>query len=259
MLAAKGISLGRIRGVPMHAEALPKGYVYPISPQEIKGYFEKAPKDEVKGLKRIAFVTPKDSQEKDAWARYVKSKREIRIFAQQEKDGKISGEDPKELNQHMNEYVLPHEMGHHIALRDLPTDKSLAMAEARADAHVVGMKVDDKDAKMFKVLHEEPKKRVHAAAMNETAERVREFGLIEARAGDAKDQRGTADLMVELARIDAKNRDDVHKAEYDKERKLENSHLLDVDKEVAVKRYKALFTTPVPDKDALERGYFMSR
>jgi hypothetical protein len=153
-LAAKGISLGRTREISLHAEALPKSHTYPISPGDVHTYLARVSSSELKGLKRVEFVMPKDSQEKEAWARYMSGKKEIRIFAQPVKDGKISGEDPKELHAHMNEYVLPHEMGHHIALRDLPVDKDLAMAEARADAHVVGMSVKDKDAKIFKSLHE---------------------------------------------------------------------------------------------------------
>ena len=66
------------------------------------------------------------------------------------KNGKIEGQPVEEVRGIIKGYVIPHEIGHHKALsQENITDKSLEMAEARADANVVGMHPRDKDVKLL--------------------------------------------------------------------------------------------------------------
>ena len=142
-------------GIPITVDKLPEGTIYPITPDEVKKVLEMMDPADLKGIDSVEFRTPNGDQ-KEAWAQYVRSKKKIYIFAQTFKDGKIDGQDPDTLKKHIKEYVLPHEVGHHIALHKYKkTDRSLAMAEARADANVVGMDPMDKDVKMFKSAHEQ--------------------------------------------------------------------------------------------------------
>jgi hypothetical protein len=62
----------------------------------------------------------------------------------------IDSQDPKWVQEHIKEYVLPHEIGHHKALYHAGiTDKSLSVAEARADANVIGMDPTDRDVDLL--------------------------------------------------------------------------------------------------------------
>ena len=124
----------------MCAEAPKKGRRYPVSPNEVKKRLAQLPEEQRKGLKGVEFVNPKGEQ-KGAWAQYIRSKKKIKIFSQP------NNEVNARTNQHMKDYVIPHEVGHHRALRGGKTDKSLAVAEARADANVAGMDPWDKDIK----------------------------------------------------------------------------------------------------------------
>lgn len=162
-LARKGIRtassraglVARAHGVPIYAKSLPVGQVYPVSPQEVKVRIEAMPKEDVKGLKAIEFTPPRDKQQEQAWGQLIRSRKKILLFSQPvDECGNMDGEDPERVRKIIKNYVIPHEVGHGIALNQRHiTDKDLAMAEARADAHVVGMDVDDKDAKIFKSAH----------------------------------------------------------------------------------------------------------
>jgi len=95
-------------------------------------------------LKAIKFVEPKEKMQEDAWGQYVRSKREIRVFSQPQEEVT-----PK-VHMMMKEHVLPHELGHHVALtRRNITDKDLSMAEARADAFAAGLDPEDRDVEFF--------------------------------------------------------------------------------------------------------------
>jgi len=119
-----------------------EGHIYPISPSEVQEILVRMPEDNIKGLKGVEFVNPKGPQE-DAWAQYGRGKKKIKIFSQPIQEFNARG--PQEVHNHIVTYVIPHEVGHHRALRGGKTDKSLAVAEARADANVIGMDPFDKD------------------------------------------------------------------------------------------------------------------
>ena len=132
--------------LPIHADKLEEGTIYPISPEEVDALLKNMKDNDLKGIKGVEFVPPKGEQQ-GAWAQYIRSTKKIKIFAQSVEGGRIDGWDPKELNRHIKEYVIPHEVGHHKALRGGKTDQDLEMAEARADANVAGMDPFDKDVK----------------------------------------------------------------------------------------------------------------
>jgi hypothetical protein len=137
------------------AKPVPKGQVYPVSPEEVKTRLQALPKADLKGLKTVEFVPPRDKDQEDAWAQMVRSRKSLLIFSQKAgPNGEVSGMNPKQVSNHMKNYVIPHEIGHHVALTTLETDKDLSMAEARADAYAAGMSVKDSDAKVFKSRHE---------------------------------------------------------------------------------------------------------
>ena len=132
--------------LPMNVEKLEEGTVYPISPEEVDKLFKNMNPRDYKGIKGVEFVRPTEKQ-KGAWAQYVRSSKKIKIFSQPFKDGKVDGWDARQLNKHIKEYVIPHEVGHYKALRGGKTDKRLEVAEARADANVAKMDPFDKDVK----------------------------------------------------------------------------------------------------------------
>lgn len=135
-----------VQGVPIEAEKVEKGRIYPVKPEDVAKEIQRQSPEDIKGLKGFKFVNPVGEQ-KDAWGQYVRSKKVVYVFSQPYRNGKIDGQDPKKIREHIKEYVLPHEIGHHVALRNGKTDKDLRVAEARADAHVVGMDPTDKDVK----------------------------------------------------------------------------------------------------------------
>jgi len=133
--------------LPVKVETPSPGTKYPVSPEEAKKVLLRGKPEDLKGLKGIEFSNPVGEQ-KGAWAQYVRSRNVIKIFSQPYKDGKLDGRPAKDVNRHMKSYVLPHEKGHHVALHiHKITDKNLYMAEARADAHVVGMSPADRDVR----------------------------------------------------------------------------------------------------------------
>lgn len=146
MKGRPGVQL-RVRGIPVTASKLKKGNIYPVSPDDVRKVLESSDDAAIRGLKRVRFVNPKDKHQKDAWAQYIRSKREIRIFSQPEgQNGAVDGKDPQDVHRFIKQYVIPHEIGHHRALYvEKLTDRDLRMAEARADAHVVGMDPRDRD------------------------------------------------------------------------------------------------------------------
>ena len=130
----------RAHGIPIEVNKTAPGRIYPVSPEEVKRRVEQLPKEHTKGIKSIEFVDPKGEQE-SAWAQYLRSRRALLIFSQK-RTGKASIDcvPAKRVNQHIKEYVIPHEVGHHRALyKERITDKNLAVAEARADNNVIGL------------------------------------------------------------------------------------------------------------------------
>lgn len=144
--------LTRYKNVPIKAHRIEVGKVYPLTPGEVGRFINRQKDDDLKGLAGVEFVNPKGDQ-KGAYAQYVRSRRVILIFSQpyDKKKKEIDGQSPKWIKNHLNNYVLPHELGHHIALYRVGiTDGDLAMAEARADANVVGMSPVDRDVGLLK-------------------------------------------------------------------------------------------------------------
>ena len=164
MLARKGIRtasrksgfVGRVRDVPITMQKVPVGHVYPASPDDVKRVLERQKPEDIKGLKGVEFVRPRDKSERNAWARYVRSKRVVKVFSQPVRGEKVGGQDAGAVKEHMLSYVLPHELGHHLALseRDI-TDGKLSVAEGRADAFAAGCDVEDNAVvKEFAKQHE---------------------------------------------------------------------------------------------------------
>lgn len=184
-LARKGVRTAMFRpgrtsfkGVPITVEKLPEGQVYPVNVKDVETELNRMAPRERNLLKGVELVPPRDDAEKDAWARYIRSRKVMLIFSQPVgKDGKVAKEDPDTVRQHMVQYVLPHELGHHKALTvEGITDKKLSMAEARADAAVAGMSVTDKDARIFQSRHREADRRFNAKIPFE-----KQFGYIPPR------------------------------------------------------------------------------
>jgi hypothetical protein len=153
-LASKGFKtvrskaghVGSVHGVPITAQPLQKGEAYPVSPEEVKKELELMPKEDLRGLKEIQFVRPRDKEQEGAWAQMVRSKRKMLIFSQPVKNGKMDDVKIGTARSILKNYVIKHELGHHVALYNRKrTDSSMSMAEARADAYVVGMDVEDRD------------------------------------------------------------------------------------------------------------------
>lgn len=141
----------KVQGVAIRARSIQKGQMYPITPGVVKRFLQRQKSEDVRGLKAVEFVPPGDKEQEGAYAQYVRSKRKILIFAQPYENGLLDGQDPKWVREHVESYVLPHELGHHKALYVAGmTDKSLPMAEARADANVVGMSPKDRDVKLLR-------------------------------------------------------------------------------------------------------------
>lgn len=146
--------VARVKGVSIKAGRIQQGKIYPVTPAEIRRILERMPDEDLRGLKSVEFVNPKEDQ-KGSWAQYVRSRRTILIFSQPyDKDGKlIDGQSPQWVKNHMKDYVIPHEVGHHKALYLAgKTDGELEMAEARADANVVGLDPMDRDVRVLKSL-----------------------------------------------------------------------------------------------------------
>ncbi len=146
MYARKKSKKMLVHGVPIKVVKMQEGRVFPITPEKVKSLLSKMPKEHVKGMKAVEFVDPKGDQE-HAWAQYVRGSKTMKVFSQPSDGVMIDGQCPYKVQKHIEEYVIPHEVGHHRALRGGKTDKNLVVAEARADANVVGMDPFDRDVR----------------------------------------------------------------------------------------------------------------
>ena len=162
-LASKGIktvqrkpSSCRIDGIRFQIEQLKDGEVYPVTPGDVQKELLRMSPEDRKRLEAVEFVRPKGMQ-KEAYAQYVRSKRKVLVFSQPMSDtGRVDGKDPRVLRKWMKGYVLPHEIGHHRALTvHGKTDRSLAVAEGRADAVAARMHPMDRDAVRFARFHKD--------------------------------------------------------------------------------------------------------
>lgn len=176
-LAAKGISTSRrakpkntmpkdliqnsaetAKNINITYEKPAEGHAYPISPQDVRNSLGNMSPDSTNGLKGVEFVNPKGMQ-KDAWAQYTRGPKKVKIFAQPIEE--IEQQGPTTMHKRMTEYVLPHEVGHHRALRGGKTDKDLEVAEARADANVVGMDPFDKGVTKVQAIRGQNKRKTY--------------------------------------------------------------------------------------------------
>jgi hypothetical protein len=137
----------KVNGIPIKAEAIEPNQIYPVSIDDVKRTFTRMKKEDLEGIESIEFKKPVGEQ-KDAYGQYIRSKKRIYVFAQPFEKGKVDGEDPEQVRKHIINYVLPHEVGHHKALHtEKIYDKNLNVAEARADANVIGLAPNDKAIK----------------------------------------------------------------------------------------------------------------
>ena len=130
--------------IPIIAEKHEEGRAYPVSKEEVKKVIDRQGEN-AKGITAVRLQDPTTAEEMEAWARYKRGKRELVIFSQpiQEMNG--------DVNNMMCNEVIPHEVGHHVALyKRKITDKNIEVAEARADAHAAGFDVEDRDIHKFR-------------------------------------------------------------------------------------------------------------
>jgi hypothetical protein len=99
---------------------------YPVGPSEVKKTLDKIPKKDIDGITEVNLRDPSPvpgAKQDKAWAQYVRSKKRINIF---------SGECPDKA--YFEGYVLPHEVGHHVAAKKDPK-LPIIVEEAKADAY----------------------------------------------------------------------------------------------------------------------------
>lgn len=125
-------------------QRLEPGTVYPVSPADVRSVVFRKRADDARGIRAVRFMRPRTEEHRNAWAQYVRGKRELRVFAQPK-------EEVTEETHNMVMYAaVPHEVGHHVALyKRQITDPDLRVAEARATAYASGFDVEDKDVKGF--------------------------------------------------------------------------------------------------------------
>jgi hypothetical protein len=132
------------RIIEITSEKHENGKAYPITEQDARKILEQQNPDDIKGIKAVRFEEAKNVHQKGAWAQYKRGKREIAIFSQPQE------EITPQVHMMMKEEVVPHEIGHHVALtRRNITDPDLEVAEARADAYAAGLDVEDRDVQNF--------------------------------------------------------------------------------------------------------------
>lgn len=137
-------SMTNINKVQIISEKHQPGKIYPMTKEDVKEVLKRQNPDDLKGLKAIRFEEPRNIHQKNAWAQMKRGKKEIAIFAQPEE------EITPQVHMMMKNNVLPHEIGHHVALnRRNITDQDLAVAEARADAFAQGFDVEDEAVGRF--------------------------------------------------------------------------------------------------------------
>lgn len=148
-LAAKGVKTGRLNGkvftrtksgIPITIRESPRaGECYPISPLQAKAVVDGLPRESTDGIKEINFRRPgiPATKQDKAWAQYVRSEARVNIFPQKQEGNRFvqvepENEDPNNAREHMEKYVIPHEIGHHVVVKHNP-DMPLAVEEAIAD------------------------------------------------------------------------------------------------------------------------------
>jgi len=142
-----GRVLARSRhGIPITVQQDPKpGTAYPVSAKDIKTVLDKMPDEAVEKLKEVNLRPPSEvagAKQNLAYAQWVRTRENggnrINIFTQKYKNGKFKDvepdkEDPDNLRAHMKNYVIPHEIGHHVVTKE-DNKMPIILEEAKADA-----------------------------------------------------------------------------------------------------------------------------
>ena len=132
-------------GIPITLRGPPgEARIYPVSPNEVKRVVDKMPDKMTHGIKEINFREPgiPATKQDKAWAQYVRSEGRVNIFSQPYDHKKLvfrevepENINPENANNHMKDYVIKHEIGHHFAIKYMDADnKLLKVEEAIADA-----------------------------------------------------------------------------------------------------------------------------
>jgi hypothetical protein len=158
-LASRGIKTKKLSGpiVSVTRHGIPitiknigsPGRAYPVNQKDIKESMDSIPNNYVKGIKEINLRDPSPvagSKQDKAYAQWVRTKEDgltsrgnrINIFSQPYNRGSFVGvepgnENPVCLKNYVKKYVIPHEVGHHVAAsknNNLP----ILVEEAKADA-----------------------------------------------------------------------------------------------------------------------------
>jgi len=136
-------------GIPITVkESAQQGKAYPLTPGQAKEALDKMPATAISGIKEVNFRDPgiPATKQDKAWAQYVRTKKRINIFSQPYKNGKFHdtecGGSKSEVAEHMKDYVLPHEVGHHRAAKKDP-NLPIIVEEAKADAFAAKQNPDD--------------------------------------------------------------------------------------------------------------------
>ena len=151
-----GVVVAKTRqGIPITVKNVGKqGKAYPIRPNDVKEIMDKIPDKYTEGIKEVNFRDPSTvagSKQDLAYAQWVRTKEgggnRINIFSQPFQAGKFNhvepgNEDPEMLRQHMKNYVIPHEVGHHVAAKK-DNHLPIIVEEAKADAFAARENPDD--------------------------------------------------------------------------------------------------------------------
>jgi hypothetical protein len=131
-----------------------QGKAYPVKPCDVKEIMDKIPDKYVDGIKEINFRDPSTvagTKQELAYAQWVRTKEDggnrINIFSQPYKGGRFKhvepgNDDPEMLRKHMKNYVIPHEVGHHVAAKK-DNHLPIIVEEAKADAFAARENPDD--------------------------------------------------------------------------------------------------------------------
>lgn len=142
-MARKGIRTaafvrkGKVK-IPITVKPTYKNHVYPISPQEAKRVLETLPEAQLTGLKEVSFRPPSKlpfTEQTKAFAQYADKANRINVYSEPTIKTKLGMRYKKmipeldehhELQKYMDNYVLPHEVGHHHVLDHMKMRKGFS-------------------------------------------------------------------------------------------------------------------------------------
>ena len=145
------VKKGKVK-IPITVKPTYKNHVYPISPQEAKRVLETLPEAQLTGLKEVSFRPPSKlpfTEQTKAFAQYADKANRINVYSEptiKTKDGMRYKrmipelDEPHELQKYMNNYVLPHEVGHHHVLDHMKMRKGFSQDDEEYLANKFMMK-----------------------------------------------------------------------------------------------------------------------